>query len=195
MDRAGLGRTGARTRRLNSLWLKASRDVALREAMIAGGCLLAITFIAGAGAYLILGPVTNLPGDFIPSHLVGELGPVRDVLVAPFARWDSTWYLWAAKHGYGPEGASVNFFPLYPLLVAVVGALGPGDIVAGLIISWVCTIITLRLLWLLTDLEFGENIRMHRDWPCSPWPSSRPRSSSWRSIRSRCSRPSPWAPS
>jgi hypothetical protein len=156
IEQAGFVRRDGLSGRWQSLWQRVRRDVALRNALITGGCLLAITFIAGAGAYLILGPLEDLPGVFNPPGLVVELGPVRDVLVAPFARWDSTWYLAAAQHGYGLEGASVNFFPLYPLMVAVLGALGPGDIVAGLIISWVCAIIALRLLWLLTDHEFAE---------------------------------------
>lgn len=145
-------------------------DVALRDALIATACCLLIVFVAGTGAYLLFGPVANLSGVLDPPGLIDQLGSyAKDVLVAPFARWDSAWYVMAATHGYAVTapgtpiaGATATFFPLYPLLIAMLGALGPGDIVAGVLISVVSTVIGLRLIWLLTRLEFGDS---HPDAP------------------------------
>jgi Mannosyltransferase (PIG-V) len=148
-------RRHARSRRWPRELLRTRPDVALRDALLATGCCLSIAFVAGTGAYLIFGPVTS-PGAFDPPGLVDQLGSVRNVLVAPFARWDSAWYLLAAHHGYGPGGSDATFFPLYPLLIAILGAMGPGDLVAGVLISFASLVVGLRLIWLLTRLEFGD---------------------------------------
>jgi hypothetical protein len=62
-------------------------------------------------------------------------------------RFDASWYVGVAEHGYdravpvGPDGlprtTNLAFFPLYPALIRVVGAVLPVSLpVAGLIISW-----------------------------------------------------------
>lgn len=129
----------------------------MRDVLLATCCVLAIVFVAGTGAYLIFGPDTSA-GGLNPRGLIDHMGAVRDVLVAPFARWDSAWYMTAAQHGYGENlpAAAPAFFPLYPLLIAVVGALGPGDLFAAVMISIASLIVGLRMVWLLTNLELGE---------------------------------------
>ena len=138
-------------------------DVALRDALLATACCLVLSAIGGVGAVLIFGAPSNPPGVLHPPGLISGLGSVPDVLVAPFARWDSAWYLWTALHGYGPSGSPPGqFFPLYPLIVFLVSRVGPGVLVAGLLTSVVATVVGLRLMWKLTDLEFGE---AHPDAP------------------------------
>ncbi|HWH11564.1 MAG TPA: mannosyltransferase family protein [Solirubrobacteraceae bacterium] len=127
-------------------------DVALRRAACALGGMLSIVLLVGVGSFAVLGSVPH--GGFDPPGVVDHLGAVRDALAAPFARWDSVWYLTIARHGYTP-GPSPAFFPLYPLLVAALGALGPGLLVGGVLISVAAMLVGLRLLWLLTDLELG----------------------------------------
>ena len=107
-------------------WVAAPAD---RAAAIGLAACLAAVLAGGLGAYLAVGPVAH--GGFDPPGLVDHLGGVGDLLAAPFARWDSVWYLTIARDGYGSSGAeTAAFFPLYPLLVAAAGALGPG-ILAG----------------------------------------------------------------
>jgi hypothetical protein len=133
---------------------------ALRDALIATAFCLGLSAASGIGAVLIFGNKQPGPGDFDPSGLATGLGPVRDVLVAPFVRWDAVWYLWTALHGYGPGGSPPGvFFPLYPLLVSIVARVGIGAVLAGFLISLVATVVALRLVWKLTDLEFGSR------WP------------------------------
>ncbi len=134
-------------------------DPALRAAATGVALTLAIVLAAGLGAYLAFGPVPH--GGFDPAGLVDHLGAARDALTAPFARWDSVWYLTIARDGYHP-GTEAAFFPLYPLLVALVGAAGPGVLVGGVVVSLVSLLVALRLLWRLTDLELGGE---HPDAP------------------------------
>jgi hypothetical protein len=134
-----------------------ANDLAAREALLGTALCLAIVTAAGIGAYLIFGPVAFLPGVHRPPGLIDQFGSsLKDTLAAPFARWDSAWYLTAAKQGYGQGAASAAFFPLYPLLVAGLGALGPGVLAAGVLVSVASLLIGLRFIWLLTREELGE---------------------------------------
>jgi hypothetical protein len=128
-------------------------EPALRGAAVGWGLGLAVVLAGGLGAYLLAGPVPH--GGFDPPGVVDHLGGARDLLAAPFARWDSVWYLTIARDGYDGSGAGTAFFPLYPLLVALVGALGPGLLAGGVVVSSVCLLVALRLLWRLTELELG----------------------------------------
>jgi Mannosyltransferase (PIG-V) len=134
---------------------RARQDPALRDALLAAGCCLLVSALAGISCYLFIGPIAP-KGALDPPGLVDHMGRVRDVLASPFARWDSAWYLLTAQRGYGPSAGSPAFYPLYPLLVAIVGSLGVGDLVAGVLISVASLIVALRLIWLLTRLELGE---------------------------------------
>ncbi|HEU0316812.1 MAG TPA: mannosyltransferase family protein, partial [Solirubrobacteraceae bacterium] len=129
------------------------REPAARAAAIGLALTLAVVLTGGLGAYLTFGPVPH--GGFDPAGLVDHLGAGRDALVAPFARWDSVWYLAIARDGYTDGGAGTAFFPLYPLLVALVAQLGPGVLGAGVLVSVACLFVALRLLWRLTELELG----------------------------------------
>ncbi len=147
-------RRPATATRIGSLGLRLPGDPAARAAVIGLALTLAVVLTGGLGAYLAFGPVPH--GGFDPAGLVDHLGPARDALVAPFARWDSVWYLAIARDGYLDGGAGTAFFPLYPLLVALVAQLGPGALGAGVLVSVACLLIALRLLWRLTDLELGD---------------------------------------
>src|SRR5438067_13070999 len=60
--------------------------------------------------------------DFDPGAVTAPFGGAADWLVAPAARWDAVWYLAIANDGYRDSGRAA-FFPLYPLLVAVLSPL------------------------------------------------------------------------
>jgi hypothetical protein len=138
--------------RTKLLGARLREDIALRRSAGALAALLAIVTVVGIGSFVALGAVAH--AGFDPPGVVDHLGAVRDALAAPFARWDSVWYLTIARHGYS-AGPSAAFFPLYPLLVAGVGALGPGLLVGGVLVSLSALLVALWLLWRLTELELG----------------------------------------
>jgi hypothetical protein len=80
-----------------------------------------------------------------------------DLLVAPAARWDSVWYLTIAEHGYGDkhDHAQAAFYPLYPLLMRVLGWVVGSPLVAGILVSLACFLVALVLLHKLALLELG----------------------------------------
>jgi hypothetical protein len=76
----------------------------------------------------------------------------------PFAVWDSTWYREIALIGY-PEGEGVAdpfaFFPLYPMIVRGVRALGAHVWEAAVLVSNVSFYLALVGLWALTRRLHG----------------------------------------
>jgi hypothetical protein len=96
----------------------------------------------GAGILTLLtygfGPVRHA---FNPPGLTRGLGWLGDLLAAPAARWDSSWYLVIAHYGYRPDLGSFTasrdaFFPLYPLGLKGLGWIGLPMILAGVLISF-----------------------------------------------------------
>jgi Mannosyltransferase (PIG-V) len=92
---------------------------------------------------------------FDPLRLSARLGSVGNVLAAPAVRWDSIHYLAIAEHGYAVAG-NTPFFPLYPLLVRVLGYVLGSDPLAGVAISTVSFAVALALLHRLTELELDR---------------------------------------
>lgn len=80
---------------------------------------------------------------------------VLNLLLAPAARWDSVWYLQIAAHGYF-KPASANFFPLYPMLVALLTPVLANAVLAGLVISAGSMVVASVVLYRLTCLDLDE---------------------------------------
>lgn len=84
-------------------------------------------------------------------------GPVADLLVGAWYRWDTGWYMAIAIHGYSLSAKTVIFPPLYPLLVRFLGGLLGGEyLIAGLIISNLALVGSLYLLYLLANEAFSK---------------------------------------
>lgn len=96
---------------------------------------------------------------FNPRGLTSGLGSVGEVLAGPAARWDGAYYLTIATHGYGDLNSPANhllaFFPLYPLLVKIVGVVMP-VILAGVLISIVALGFALYGVHRLSTLEWAR---------------------------------------
>ena len=111
--------------------------------------------IAGVLGMLALGPA---PGwrSYDPVGLTAPFGYLPNLLVAPVARWDSVWYLMIAKGGYGHQLARAAFFPLYPLLMHVLGLATGSDLLAGALISLAAFAAALVTLHRLAAIELGR---------------------------------------
>ncbi len=116
----------------------------------------AVVYAGGiAGALLVARVAAWSTVD--PQHLTSSLGSVGNVLAAPSVRWDSLAYLSIAQHGYTDPGSTV-FFPLYPMMIAVIGFVIGSDVLAGILISLVSLVVALALLHRLTELELGREV-------------------------------------
>jgi hypothetical protein len=88
-------------------------------------------------------------------ELTRDLGLLVDV----WARWDSVWFLRIAEDGYGAaEEAATAFYPLYPLLVGVLGRILLGHyVLAGVLISLAATLGAFALLYRLGEEKLGRD--------------------------------------
>jgi hypothetical protein len=118
-----------------------------RLVVIASGVLAVLAFRRAPGT-----------AGFDPSGVTAPFGYFGNLLVAPFARWDSAWYLTIAHSGYDHDPARAAFFPLYPLLMHGLGFVIGSDLIAGVLISLAAFGVALVLLYRLTTLELGDQL-------------------------------------
>ncbi len=104
--------------------------------------------------------VGRQPGTsgYDPANLTAPFGYFGNLLAAPFARWDSVWYLAIAQGGYAHQVARTAFFPLYPLILRGVGIVIGSDLIAGVIVSLLAFAAALTLLYRLVRLELGAGV-------------------------------------
>lgn len=109
---------------------------------------------------------------FDPAGLTTPYGALGDHLAAPFARWDSVWYLAVANGGYGDDRAKAAFFPLYPLLVHVTGTVTGSALWGGVLVSLVSLVAGLAVVHRLTALELGPVAAGRAVWLAALFPMS-----------------------
>ena len=116
-----------------------------------------VVLAAGVLAVLSFGRAANTQG-FDPANLTAPFGYFGNLLAAPFARWDSVWYLAIAHGGYDHDPTRTAFFPLYPVLVRGVGVVTGSDLIAGVLISLVAFAVALALLYRLVAIELDDEL-------------------------------------
>jgi hypothetical protein len=131
-------------------------DAALGDSWRALWVSRALVLAAGVAAVLLFG-ISPRAAQFDPVGLTSPFGAPGDTLVAPFARWDSVWYLAIAGGGYA-EGAREAFFPLYPLLARIAGAPLGSALVGGALASTALLGVALVLLHRLVALDFDRAV-------------------------------------
>ncbi len=73
------------------------------------------------------------------------------LLVAPWQRFDTIWYIRIAEMGYSGSDASAAYFPLFPILMRGFGILLGGNyLLAGLLLNTVAVLCAFVLLYRLT---------------------------------------------
>jgi len=77
-------------------------------------------------------------------------------LLAVWGRWDAEHYIGIAINGY--SGTEPAFFPLYPLLIRIVGATIGNSLIAGLAISNVASFFALLYLYKLVEHEYNRQV-------------------------------------
>ncbi len=84
--------------------------------------------------------------------------------------WDSFWYMDIAQNGYStmaklpefPAQTNFPFFPLYPLLMRLLGQFMGGDyFLAGLLISNGCLLASAYLLYRLVEMQWDRKMALH----------------------------------
>src|SRR5271167_4064185 len=131
---AGRRPAGSAARSWSRLRADPARMAALHDSWQALWSSRLLVWLAGVGAVLAFGfgPVRRV---FNPPGVTRGFGWLGNLLAAPSARWDSAWYLVIAHYGYRPDLGSFTysrtaFFPLYPLGLRAIAALGFAPVLA-----------------------------------------------------------------
>jgi hypothetical protein len=133
----------------------AARAVGLRTTWSVFWRSRLLVWLAGAIAFVVLGPASSVARTFDPARLSLSFGRLGNILAAPSVRWDAIWYLRIAHEGYRTASES-RFFPLYPLVMRAGSWLTGSSVIAGLLISFVALFVALELIRRLTELELGS---------------------------------------
>jgi hypothetical protein len=137
-----------------------ARMIALRDTWRALWSSRLLVWAAGLCTVLTLG-FGPARGAFNPPGITRGLGRVGDLLAAPVARWDASWYLVIAHYGYRPDlgiytSSRAAFFPLYPLGLGAISRLGIPPLLAGVLLSLAALALALYGIHRLTTLELDR---------------------------------------
>jgi Gpi18-like mannosyltransferase len=91
-------------------------------------------------------------------------------LLAVWGRWDAVHYLEIATQGY--HGTDMAFFPLYPVLIRIVGALAGNHLIAGLLISYASFFFGLLYLYKLLEHEYDRAVARRAIFYVSIFPTA-----------------------
>jgi Mannosyltransferase (PIG-V) len=91
-------------------------------------------------------------------------------LLAVWGHWDAVHYLDVATQGY--QGTDAAFFPLYPMLIRIVGRLVGNHLIAGLMISNASFFVGLLFLYRLLEREFDRPVARRAIFYVSIFPSA-----------------------
>jgi hypothetical protein len=131
-------------------WLSDRFDPATRHALALTAAWLIIVNLFALVAFNRLNLAPDTAFEWMSA---GTVRPVQQSwnVIDLHNRWDAYWYLTIAQEGYYPRGekglSNLVFFPLYPLLVRLLGPVTGGDLVlAGWILSSVFLVLAVGML-------------------------------------------------
>jgi hypothetical protein len=142
----------------------------LRLAAVAFFATRLLLWVAGAVSVQAFG-LSARARDFDPLGLTSGFGSLGDVLLAPAARWDTTWYVQIAQHGYA-DTTHAAFFPLYPFVARAVGEPIGSALVGGLLVSLAAGVAALATLHRLALIELGERPARAAVWLLACFPAA-----------------------
>jgi Mannosyltransferase (PIG-V) len=155
--------SGAVSRKWSRLRADPARMAAVRDSWRALWASRLLVWLAGTGTVLAVG-FGPARGAFNPPGLTRGFGWLGDLLAAPAARWDASWYEVIAHFGYRPDLGSFTysrtaFFPLYPLGLRAIAWSGLPLVIAGVSLSLLALALALYGIHRLTTLELTSSGR------------------------------------
>jgi len=93
-----------------------------------------------------------------------------NILLNVWGRWDAVHYLNIATQGY--QGTDMAFFPLFPLLIRVLGRLVGNHLIAGILISNGSFFFGLLFLYKLLEHEYDRTVARRAIFYVSIFPSA-----------------------
>ncbi|MGH7714771.1 MAG: mannosyltransferase family protein, partial [Vulcanimicrobiaceae bacterium] len=114
---------------------------------------VATTFVVSRAAIIVIAElaamvVAQRPG----THVAVSSYPI----LAVWGRWDAVHYIDIASNGY--YGTDMAFFPLFPLLIALLGKLTGSHLIAGLVISNFAFFVGLIYFYKLVEHQYNRQV-------------------------------------
>lgn len=126
-----------------------------------------VDFVATRAAIIL---IAELAAAIIGQRAGTHVQESRHILLAVWGRWDAVHYIDIATKGY--EGTDMAFFPLYPLLIRVVGAFAGDHLVGGLLISNACFFFGLLFLYKLLEHDYDRAVARRAIFYVSIFPTA-----------------------
>ena len=126
-----------------------------------------LDFVATRAAIILIAELAAL---IIGQRAGTHVQESSHALLAVWGRWDAVHYLDIATKGY--QGTDMAFFPLYPFLIRVVGALAGNHLVAGLLVSNASFFFGLLFLYKLLEHEYDRGVARRAIFYVSVFPSA-----------------------
>jgi hypothetical protein len=126
-----------------------------------------VDFVATRAAIIV---IAELAAAIIGQRAGAHVQESRHALLAVWGRWDAVHYLDIATNGYA--GTNMAFFPLYPLLIRLVGAFAGDHLIAGLLISNASFFFGLLFLYKLLEHEYDRAVARRAIFYVSIFPSA-----------------------
>ncbi len=153
----------------NKLWM-------LPGKLSSGITKIILLFLVSRGVLTIVGVLSiNLVGRRTGRRL--EWDHPSHSWLDIWGQWDTGWYLDIAKNWYAAEAHYQNycnyaFFPFYPTLIKLLGAVMGNHYYAGLIISNLSLLGAAILLYKLVELDHDQEVALHSVKYMFIWPTS-----------------------
>ena len=114
--------------------------------------------------------IAELAAVIINQRAGTHVNESRHLLLAVWGHWDAVHYLDVATIGY--HGTDMAFFPLYPMLIAVLGKFTGNHLVAGLLISNAAFFFGLLYLYKWVEHEFDRSVARRAIFYISIFPTA-----------------------
>jgi Mannosyltransferase (PIG-V) len=115
-----------------------------------------LVFVVGL---VSVGPIPSRGAVSVPGWPPPGNGPGWSILFTAWERFDALWFLRIAASGYRAGDGSAAFFPVFPLAIRAVSfVLGGHPFAAGMLVSNLCFLGALIVLYLLTSSELSEDL-------------------------------------
>jgi hypothetical protein len=157
------------TARAQPLQRRVLGSPALRDGLAAFFASRAIVWLVGIASFELV-PLSGW-AKTDPTGLTQHLGAVGEILGAPAVRWDSSYYVFTAQHGYEALGQTA-FFPFYPMVMRAVATITYSEVVAGVLVSLASFAIALVILHRLAALDFGADVARRTVWLVALFPAA-----------------------
>ncbi len=126
-----------------------------------------LDFVATRVAIIV---IAELAAVIIGQRAGEHVQESTNLLLNVWGRWDAVHYLDIASGGY--QGTDMAFFPLFPLLIRVLGKLVGSHLVAGLLISNASFFFGLLFLYKLLEHEFDRPVARRAIFYVSIFPTA-----------------------